>query len=161
MQSQNIFSKFGVGRAVLLAATLLAATVAALVGASEDHSKEPNVVGMMTRLQHFMHRVGIAIHANNFPLTHFYMHEAEAVLKEVEEVEIFHGSPIGKMAEDIFAPAFHELEEAVETRDPEAAMAAYYAALGKCNECHQGASRDYIVIEYRGENLPLQNFAPR
>ena len=82
-------------------------------------------------------------------------------MKELEEAEIFHGNPIAEMVEEIFAPTFHELEEAVKSGNSETAVSACNAAPGKCNERHQGASHDHIVIEHRGENFPLQNFAPR
>ena len=160
MKTEKLPRKFRSGRALAVFAVAVA-VLGALSVPIRASDEGPDLVGMMTKFQRFMHKAGVALHAGNFRLADFYLHEVEEVLEEVEAVESYDDHPIGEMAEGVFAPVFHELEDAVDSGNQQAALAAYENALGGCNECHQGTQHEFIVIEYRGESLPLQNFATR
>lgn len=158
MQTEQFSCKSRVSRAlaVFVSIAALIGVLSVPVRASDDGA---DLVNLMAKFQRFMHKAGNALHADNLQLADFYLHEVEEVLEEVEEIRAYDNHPIGEMAQRIFEPALEQLEDAVDTGNQQTALTAYNAAIDKCNECHKSTHHGYIVIEYRGEELPLQNFS--
>ena len=140
-----------------LAATLLA--VASLSAARASGEEDVHLVDKMAALQYFMHKAGLSIRGGSLELADFYLHEMEEVLEEVEEIESYDGQPVGQLSEAMLGPAFHALEEAVDSGNPETALSAYQAVLNTCNTCHVATEFGFIKIEDRStENPYMQSF---
>ena len=144
----------GIGAGVV-AALLAVASLAAWASGEED----VHLVDKMSALQYFMHKAGLSIRAGSLELADFYLHEIEEVLLEVEEIESYDGHPVGQLSGAMLGPSFHELEEGVDSGDPERALSAYQVVLDACNACHVATEFGFIKVEDRStENPYMQSF---
>ena len=136
--------------ALLITASLVARA------ASEE---EVHLVDKMSALQVFMHKAGLSIRGGSLELADFYLHEIEEVLDEVAKIESYDGQPVGQLSGAMLGPSFHELEEAVDSGNPEAALSAYQVVIEACNSCHVATQFGIIKIEDRStENPYMQSF---
>ena len=137
------------------AALLMTASLAARAGGEE----EVHLVDKMSALQYFMHKAGLSIRGGELELADFYLHEIEEVLEEVAEIESYDGQPVGQLSTAMLGPSFHELEEAVDSGNPEAALSAYQVVIQTCNACHVVTQFGFIEIADRStENPYMQLF---
>lgn len=137
-------------------AALLATAPLSAYAAGEE---EVHLVDKMAALQYFMHKVGLSIRADNLSLADFYLHEIEETLEEVGEIEAYDGHPIGELSTTMLEPSIHELEEAVDSGNPDKALTAYEVVIGACNACHLATDFGMIKIEDRStENPYMQSF---
>lgn len=127
---------------------------------SSPADEDIELVDYMTRFQYFSHKVGLALQAQNRPLTRFYLHEIAEVLAEVKAVQEYDDHPIGTLAQQILVPAFEKLEKSVEDNQLVQAQADYDAMLNACNTCHKATDHGYIKIAKRLDNPFMQSFAP-
>ena len=142
--------------------TVIAATLAAVLAsppilASGEHDAE--LVGWMSRLQYFAHKLGLAVSAENRALQGYYIHEVEEVIEEIEDIDEMDGIEIGKLVKGKLVPAFEALEGAVEVGDQARVNGAYDGLIAACNDCHQAANRPYLHIERRTDNPYMQDFS--
>ena len=150
--SQRIACGIGAG----VVATLLAV---ASLNTRASGEEDVHLVDKMSALQYFMHKAGLSIRGGNLELADFYLHEMEEVLHEVEQIESYDGQPVGQLSGAMLGPSFHELEEGVDSGDPERALAAYQVVLDACNACHVATEFGYIKLEDRStENPYMQSF---
>ena len=119
----------------------------------------PGFVDNMIAMQYFMHKAGLSIRADNLELADFYLHEIEEILEVVGEVETYGEMPVGELSTAMLGPAFHGLEEAVDSGDSGAALAAFATVINSCNACHTATNFGYIKIADRStENVYMQDF---
>jgi hypothetical protein len=140
-----------------IAAALAAGLAAPPIAASGEHDLE--LVGWMTRLQYFTHKLGLSVSAENRALQGYYIHEVEEVIEKIEDIGDMDGIEIGKLVKVKLVPAFEALEGAVEVGDQARVTGAYDALIAACNDCHQAANRPYLHIERRTDNPYMQDFA--
>ena len=128
---------------------------------ASGEGEEVHLVDKMMLLQYFTHKAGLSIRAENLELADFYLHEMEEVLGEVGQIESYDGQPVGQLSGAMLEPSIHELEEAVDSGNPERALTAYKAAIDACNACHVATTFGYIKLEDRStENPFMQSFNP-
>jgi hypothetical protein len=128
--------------------------------AGTTHAPDPDLVARMGRLQYFVHKLGLAITAQNQPLQGFYVHEVEEVIEDVEKIKEFDGIEIGRLLTANLTPAFKALEKAITMGDQGRVDPAYDDLLAACNRCHKAANRPYLHIQRRTDNPYLQDFSP-
>ena len=120
----------------------------------------PGFVDNMIGLQYFMHKAGLSMRADNLELADFYLHEIEEILEVVGEIESYDEMPVGELSKAMLGPAFHDLEEAVDSGDSSAALSAYTTVINSCNACHTATGFAYIKIADRStENVFMQDFS--
>jgi hypothetical protein len=145
-------------RIVAFHLVLLGALSLPVAGATSE--PDSGLVAWMGRLQYYVHKLGLAVSAQNRPLQGFYVHEVEEVIEEVEKIEECDGIAIGRLLTANLTPAFEALEQAVEVGDQGRVDTAYDDLLAACNRCHKAANRPYLQIQRRTDNPYLQDFSP-
>lgn len=145
-------------RITVLHLVLLCALPSVLAGAATE--PDPGLAARMGRLQYYVHKLGLAVTAQNQPLQGFYVHEVEEVVDEVKKIAECDGIEIGKLLTANLTPAFEALEEAIEVGDQGRVDPAYDDLLAACNRCHKAANRPYIQIQRRTDNPYPQDFSP-
>ena len=147
-----------------IAVVVGAGTVAALLATATFVARaagegEVPLLDKMITLQYVTHKAGLSIRAGNLELADFYLHEMEEVIAEVEEIESYEGQPVGQLSGAMLGPAFHKLEEGVDSGDPEAALSAYTAVIDSCNACHVATTFGVIkIVDKSTENPYMQAF---
>lgn len=145
-------------REILLSACVTGAVLHVPLGFASEAQESVDLVGHMSRLQYFTHKLGLAVSAGNNELQGYYVHEVEEVVEGLSEIRNFDGIPIGDLMSTILAPKLESLDQAVKAGDTAAADAAYDGMLNACNSCHQTANRPYIRILRLSENPYPQSF---
>ena len=140
----------------ILAAALVAVMPIAPAAAGGD---DLGLVTWMGRLQYYVHKLGLAVSAQNRALQVYYAHEVEEVIEKVEAIEEADGVEIGKLVKVKLVPPFETLEGAVEAGDPGRIEAAYEGLLAGCNACHKASNRPYLHIVRSADNPYPQDFA--
>jgi hypothetical protein len=131
-----------------------------LPGAAGGGQGGSDLVGHMTRMQYFVHKLGLAITAGNEGLQGYYVHEVEGVIEAVSKVDEYEGIPVGQLVRDTLYPTFELLERTLSAGDPEAADAAFDRLVEACNACHDASGHGFIRIKRRTDNPFMQDFAP-
>ncbi len=140
-------------RTALLLATLCCA-------AAPAHAGSPDLLGLMSRMQTFTHKLQLSLEARNAPLADFYIHEIEASAETtIESVSEYGGHPIGQLVRDMLLPAIERLEDPLEARDWAATDAPFSDLLKTCNACHKVTGHAYIHIAPASGNPFAQDFA--
>lgn len=138
--------------------TLLIGLVVVSCLSSVQASETPELVRYMSALQYLTHKAGLAIQAENRPLSDFYAHEMEEVLEAVSKIPRYDGHPIGELADRLIEPAFHDLEEALDQGRWAEASTRYDALLDACNRCHAATNHGFIRIKRNDNNPYMQSF---
>ena len=141
-------------RKILIQFLAIVSCLPALTLASEG----VGLVAKMTSLQYFTHKTALSIDAENKQLTGFYLHELEETLEELEEINSYHGKPIGKLVKTILHPAFEKLEDEAKGRDWDATSKALDNLINSCNECHDSTGYRFLKIKRTSENPYFQSF---
>ncbi len=149
-----------------LAATLALALPAA---ASDDHHDDDHdspfegmpLIMLMHNMQYYVHKLGLAVDAENAALEGFYSHELEEVIEAVGEIKDYEGIPIADNLAKILVPPFERLEAAIDKGERKVIDAAYNELLVSCNECHAASDHSYIHIQRNHSNPYPQDFSPR
>ncbi|WP_058555133.1 hypothetical protein [Thiohalocapsa sp. ML1] len=148
----------------LLAVLALALPATAGAGESgEDHDSPfagMHLLLLMHNMQYYTHKLGLAIDAHNAALEAFYIHEVEAVIEAVGEIEDYEGIPIADNLKKTLLPNFQTLEAAIDKGEREAVDAAYKELLVGCNACHAASEHGYIHIRRSYDNPYPQDFSP-
>lgn len=152
--------------AVLLLIGLCSACVTAVSlpsgGASADeHEEEVELAALMTPLQSYAHKLGLAMKAENNRLADFYLHEVEELLEEIEDVETYEGMPVGRPTSVIMFPLVADLKSALSKGEWETSMLRYKDLLTGCNRCHTALEHEYIqIVPQLDQNPYMQDFRP-
>ena len=142
-----------------LIATLLTATLCTAALASEQ-DEDHDLIGNMGSLQYFSHKLDLSIRARNRELVDFYAHEIEETIEATTEIAEYHGKPVGKLTEDMLAPAFERFERAMndEGGDWNAIDGRFGEMIDACNACHQATEYGFINIRRTEANPYMQSF---
>jgi hypothetical protein len=149
--------------------TLLASLALALPAAAgegehgEDHHSPfegMHLLLLMHNMQYYAHKLGLSIDANNPTLEGFYVHEVEAVIEAVSEIDDYEGIAIADNLKKTLMPAFEQLEAAIDKGERDAIDAAYNELIVGCNSCHAASEHGYIHIRRNHSNPYPQDFSP-
>ncbi len=127
------------------------------VYADEDADE---LVGHMTSLQYFSHKLALSIDHKNQKLAEFYLHEIEENLEAVQKIESYDGHPIGSLIKDLLAPAVEGVEAPMKAGRWGAASEAFDRMVTACNTCHATTDHAYIKIVRSAANPFMQSFTP-
>ncbi|MEE4302980.1 MAG: hypothetical protein V2J19_02405 [Wenzhouxiangella sp.] len=122
---------------------------------------EPDMIGTMSQLQLFLHKLSLSVDAGNFELADFYAHELEETIEAAESIESYHDIPVGRLTGSLLTPTFESLEDAIDGGDPEAVRSRLRGVISSCNGCHEATGYGFIRIAPSDANPYLQDFAPR
>lgn len=121
-------------------------------------NEEGNLIGMMADMQYFLHKAGLSIEAENAKLSHFYLHELEETIEQLESFGNYKDQRIGELVKSMLTPSFEALEDSLETEDYEQTWGKYESLMDSCNRCHQATKHEFINIEFNGSNPYMQSF---
>lgn len=146
----------------------LTITLAILLPACITHTYEQEVVEVagpglatqMNSIQHWSHKLGLSVEAENMELTDFYLHELEEAAEFLmETVEEYDGYPIAELTRAKLVPGLEALEAAVDSGNWEDIRRDYTGLVVSCNSCHTATDHGYIIItEGYGNNPFNQEF---
>ena len=149
----------------LLAAVAL--TPAAIAGEDEHHGEGHHspfegmpLIMLMQNMQYHVHKLGLAVDANNPTLEDFYAHEMEEVIDAVSEIEDYEGIPIAENLKKTLMPAFEQMEAAIDKGEREPIDSAYNELITGCNNCHAASEHGYTQIRRNHTNPYPQDFSP-
>jgi hypothetical protein len=130
--------------------------------ASAPASGKPKLADIMLMLQIRHAKLSLAGEAQNWPLAEFQVEELKEAFEDAERYyPVFKDIPVKQMIESAAAPAVSEIEKAIAAKDRAGFVRAFQNLTMACNNCHQGASRGFFVIQRPAVSpFPNQSFAP-
>lgn len=113
-------------------------------GHEDDHYE---VALVMTHFQRHANKLWFAGENENWELAHFYTHELEESMEELEEKKVVDdGINVSKMVGTMGIPPLEGLEEAIDAKDTDKFKEAYNLLVQGCNKCHTAANYPFIEI---------------
>src|SRR5690606_2304301 len=101
----------------------------------------PGLAIQMKYIQHWTHKLGLSVEAQNAELVEFYHHELEEGAHDlIATIEEYDGFPIASLAGTMLVPQLEAFEEAEESGDWNRIRTAYQAIITSCNTCHQATA---------------------
>lgn len=129
----------------------------------ESHmgSNAPGLAIQMKYIQHWTHKLGLSVEAQNAELVEFYHHELEEGTEElIATIKEYDGYPIAELAETMLLPQIKAFETAEESGDWNQISQAYQTIITSCNSCHQASAHGYIkIVDGFGNNPFNQDFS--
>jgi hypothetical protein len=150
-------------RMIAVVITLAAALTGFAAGQPSKAADAPGLVELMLVTQSHHAKLWLAGNARNWELADYQLDELKEGLEDAgKKIPDYKGVPIGSMIENLMLPPIAEVEKAIKARDHVKFAAAFDALTARCNACHQGANRGFIVIQRpAGSAFPNQTFAPK
>jgi hypothetical protein len=127
----------------------------------------PYVMGMgdmMNTLVQPRHaKLGLAGHAENWPLANYALAEIRQAFAGIAKaVPKFRGMPVGELADVALTAPLNAVEAAIKQQDPKKFAAAYDQLNQGCNVCHVELDHPYVVIKTPDASaFANQDFKPR
>lgn len=116
----------------------------------------PGLAIQMKYMQHWTHKLGLSVEAENLELADFYHHELEHATEDlIESIENYGGFPIAQLTETMMVPMMDALEDALEAGNWTQIRSAYTAVITSCNTCHVATDHGFIVINEGFGNNPF------
>jgi len=130
---------------------------------SHLNGNAPGLAIQMKYIQHWTHKLGLSVEANNTELVEFYHHELEEGAADLmATIKEYDGFPIAALVESMLIPQIHAFESAEESGDWDQIRTAYSAIITSCNTCHVATDHGYIVINEGFGNNPFnQDFGTK
>jgi hypothetical protein len=129
----------------------------------ESHlgSNAPGLAIQMKYIQHWTHKLGLSVEAQNAELVEFYHHELEEGAEDlIATIEEYDGFPIAELTRTMLLPQILAFETAEESGDWQQIRQAYQAIIASCNSCHQATAHGYIkIVDGFGNNPFNQDFS--
>lgn len=124
-------------------------------------SNAPGLAIQMKYIQHWTHKLGLSVEAQNAELVEFYHHELEEGTEElIASIKEYDGYPIAELAESMLLPELKAFESAEESGDWNQITQAYQTIIASCNSCHQASAHGYIkIVDGFGNNPFIQDFS--
>jgi len=119
------------------------------------------MIGTMSQMQLFLHKLSLSVDAGNAELAEFYAHELEETIEAAESIEKYHDIPVGQLTGSILTPTAESLEEALDGGNPEAVRSRLRGVTSSCNGCHEATGYGFIRIAPSDANAYLQSFEAR
>ena len=118
--------------------------------------EEADLVGMMSQLQLYLHKLDLSVQAGNERLAGFYLHELEEIGKKISaEVASYDGFPVGELTRSMLLTQLEELENGASDLADGVTM-----LIDTCNACHEATDHGYIKITSASVNPFNQDFDP-
>ncbi len=135
---------------VLVAAAasgMLAVMGTVTLGFAGGEQETPELAPFMSRVQAFSQKLGYSIESRNQPLAEFCLHEIEEAFEEIEkEIPEHDEMPIAQYISTMMNPGFEHFQQALRTKNWEAARENYQTLIERCNTCHTQTEHEFIVI---------------
>ena len=130
---------------------------------SHLNGNAPGLAIQMKYIQHWTHKLGLSVEANNTELVEFYHHELEEGAEELmATIKEYDGFPIAELVKTTLIPQLQAFETAEESGDWTKIRSAYSAIITSCNSCHVATDHGYIVVtEGFGNNPFNQDFTKK
>ncbi len=129
----------------------------------ESHlgSSAPGLAIQMKYIQHWTHKLGLSVEAQNAELVEFYHHELEEGAEDlIATIKEYDGYPIAELTETMLIPEIIAFELAEESGDWNQITQAYQTIIASCNSCHQASAHGYIkIVDGFGNNPFIQDFS--
>ena len=123
----------------------LQAEVSKLTHIVEEHPIE--LATFMAAYERFAHKLYLAGKAQNWELAEFYHEELEETAEHLHKLNLSDdGIPVSAMMEPNLLQPLKRVEEAIESRQPEAFENSMQNLIQHCNACHQAAGKPYIRL---------------
>jgi hypothetical protein len=154
-------------RTVLIALALLATcarSFAQTAPPQEPTAPVPYVLTMgdmmNTLIQPRHAKLGLAIHAENWPLAGYALVEIRQAFAGIVKAQPkFRGFPVGELVDAALGQPLTAVEAAIRQKDPQKFAAAYDALTQGCNACHMELDHPYVVIKTPDASaFPNQDF---
>jgi hypothetical protein len=118
---------------------------------------------MNTLVQPRHAKLGLAGHAENWPLANYALAEIrQAFAGIVKAVPKFRGMPVGDLVDLALTQPLNAVEAAIKQQDPKKFAAAYDQLNQGCNVCHVELDHPYVVIKTPDASaFANQDFKPR
>ena len=130
---------------------------------SHLNGNAPGLAIQMKYIQHWTHKLGLSVEANNTELVEFYHHELEEGAADLmATIKEYDGFPISDLVAAMLVPQIQAFETAEESSDWDQIRTAYSAIITSCNSCHVATDHGYIVVtEGFGNNPFNQDFTKK
>jgi hypothetical protein len=118
---------------------------------------------MNTLIQPRHAKLGLAGHAENWPLANYAVAEIRQAFAGISKAQPkFHGMPVGELVDAALGPPLTALETAIGQKDPQKFATAYDQLTQGCNACHMELDHPYVVIKVPDASAFLnQDFKPK
>jgi hypothetical protein len=128
---------------------------------SHMEGSAPGLAIQMKYMQHWTHKLGLSVEAQNPELVEFYHHELEEGTEDlIATIKEYDGYPIAEFAETMLLPQIKAFESAEESGDWNQITQAYQTIIASCNSCHQASAHGYIkIVDGFGNNPFNQDFS--
>lgn len=114
---------------------------------AEGNQQEVSLVDTMHKFQLYADKLFFAGEARNWELAHFYHHELEEHVEELEEAGITeNGQNLSQLAAQMTSPGMEELEQSIAQKDSPLFSKGYQMLINGCNSCHSVSKHAYIKI---------------
>jgi hypothetical protein len=145
-------------KAAVAACCLVLCLPPVAAGAGEPAGGEGLVV-QMSHMQRFLHKLDLAVQADNAELAGFYIHELEELAEGIADSGVvYYGHEVGALTGSTLPPAIEAVEKALEAGgDADSAVAAL---VEQCNACHEATDRAWLKIVRASGNPFNQDFRP-
>ena len=118
---------------------------------------EPELAVYMGDMQRYLHKVQLAVRANNVEVLKFYLHELEEVTQEViDNVVTYEGYAIASLTQQMLSSEIERLVGGIQSGN--GAMEDVDRLVGVCNACHVATDHGFIVVSWSGANPYNQRF---
>jgi len=121
----------------------------------------PGLAIQMKYIQHWTHKLGLSVEAQNTELVEFYHHELEEGAEElIATIKEYDGYAIADLTESLLLPQIKAFETAEKSGDWNQIAQAYQTIISSCNSCHQASAHGYIkIVDGFGNNPFNQDFS--
>jgi hypothetical protein len=118
---------------------------------------------MNTLVQPRHAKLGLAGHAENWPLAAYALVEIRQVFAGIAKAQPrFRGLPVGELVDAALSQPIGALDAAIKQQDQQKFAAAYDQLTQGCNACHAAVDHPFVVIKTPDASaFANQDFSPR
>lgn len=118
---------------------------------------------MNTLVQPRHAKLGLAGHAQNWPLARYALVEIRQVFAGIIKAQPrFRGLPVAELVDAALTQPLNAVETAIDQEDAQKFATAYDQLSQGCNACHVAVDHPYVVIKAPDASaFPNQDFRPR
>lgn len=114
----------------------------------DEPEEEGEIAPYMNKFQVYMDKLWFAGDNENWELADFYAHELEETTEELEEMDAEEeGYKINELLENMYAPAFEDVEAAIDAQDKVAFSENYTTLVNSCNSCHAVVKHQFLKVK--------------
>lgn len=114
---------------------------------AEEPEEEYEVAIAMNHFQRHANKLWFAGVNENWELAHFYAHELEESMEELEERKVVDdGINVSKMVATMGIPHLEGVEKSIDAGQVVEFKSAYQTLIKGCNDCHAAVNYDFLEI---------------